>query len=364
MSGLARLGLTVALVVGLGAAAQPSLGSPPLVVHFFDVGQGDAALVVSPTGKTVLLDAGPPERAHALAARLRQLTSGPLDLAVVTHPHLDHLGGMARVLRAVGARRYLDPEVDHPSRAYRDLLRLVADQGVEYVQPRLDEQTGRFEVGLGGGATLELLWPRRPLEPLLSGTRSDVNANSLVLRLGHGAVSFLFTGDAEPQTEAHLVRRGADLQATVLKVPHHGSRHSSSAGFLGKVGASAAVISSGAGNEYGHPAPEAMRRLEAMGAQVLRTDRHGELRAESDGERVLFSWRGPSGALERLEVRPRPLPAPDPPIGRPFVASRRSEVFHLASCQAAATIAERNRLVFSTREQALAGRRPAKDCQP
>src|SRR5688572_19927733 len=107
------------------SAAAPAAAGKPLTVYFFDVGQGDAALIVSPTGKTVLIDGGPPEAGEQLAHRLRQLVRAPLDLIILTHPHLDHLGSLKDAIQAVGARRFMDPGFDHPSVAYRNLLELV-----------------------------------------------------------------------------------------------------------------------------------------------------------------------------------------------------------------------------------------------
>src|SRR5262249_32539734 len=116
---LSRLfSLLLALLTALPSLAQPTAASPaagkPLTVYFFDVGQGDAALIVSPTGKTVLIDGGPPEAGEHLAGRVRQLVQGPLDLVILTHPHLDHLGSLKDAIQVVGARRFMDPGFDHP----------------------------------------------------------------------------------------------------------------------------------------------------------------------------------------------------------------------------------------------------------
>ncbi|MCI0573117.1 MAG: MBL fold metallo-hydrolase [Myxococcaceae bacterium] len=266
-------------------------GEGPLVVHFFDVGQGDAALILSPTGKSVLIDGGPPEAGEALARRVDALVDGPLDLVVLSHPHLDHLGGLTDVLERVGTRRFLDPGFDHPSEAYRDLLTFLADRGIEVRTPELAPQKPDepVTVGLGGGASLTVLWPRRPVEPFLDTGRSDANANSIVARLTHGRVAVLFMGDAEKATEKHLLALGAPLKAQVLKVGHHGSKHASTKPFLARVQPEVAVISCGRGNEYGHPAKETLARLGSAGARVVRTDQVGEVRFTSDGERYTIT---------------------------------------------------------------------------
>jgi competence protein ComEC len=265
-----RAAIAIVLSAGIASAQE-------LRVQFFDVGQGDAALVTSPAGRTVLIDGGPPEGTARLLERLRG--RGAIDLVILSHRHLDHLGGLARVIEEVGARAYMDAEFPHPSPEYVRLLRALAANRVAVREAR----AGRT-VDLGGGATLTLL---APPSPPLQHTRSDVNANSLVLRVDFGEVRVLFTGDAEAETERWLLANPAALRARVVKVAHHGSRHSSGARFVAAVGAELAVMSAGAGNEYGHPTPEAVGRWEAAGARVLRTDLDGEIEVTSDGRAIV-----------------------------------------------------------------------------
>lgn len=272
------------------AHAEPKSLPRPLAgklnVYFFDVGQGDSALIVSPTGKTVLVDAGPPDSASSLAAKVDALTDGPLDLVVLSHPHLDHLGGLSQLLRQQGAKRYLDPGFDTASSHYKRLLDLVADKEIPYVEPVPGEGGAPFHLGIGGGAGLSVIWPRAPNEAFLSGTRSDANSNSVVFRLGYGRTAFLFTGDAESDTEDKVLASSQRVGATVLKVAHHGSRHSSRSGFLKKVSPKVAVISCALDNAYRHPGEETLERLEDAGAKVVRTDLQGDVHIVSDGEVV------------------------------------------------------------------------------
>jgi len=274
---------------------EPATGL--LRIDFLDVGQGDAALVTSPTGKTVLIDGGPPDAADALVARLSRL-GRPLDLILLSHRHLDHLGGLPRVVREVGTRMFLDAPFPHPSPAYARLLDALAERGVEVK----DASRGRA-IDLGGGATLTLLGPP---EPPLSRTRSDVNANSVVARLQFGATSVLFLGDAEADTERWLLDEQADrLPSRVIKVAHHGSRHSSTVRFVDAVKAEIAVVSASARNSYGHPAAETLERWERAGARVYRTDRDGDVTVTTDGEGVTVTTARHPGACRtsRLEAR-------------------------------------------------------------
>ncbi|RYZ35212.1 MAG: MBL fold metallo-hydrolase [Myxococcaceae bacterium] len=393
-------------------AAPSALPAPVpgrLTVYFLDVGQGDAALIVSPTGKTVLIDGGPPEAGTRLAARLRELVKGPLDLVILTHPHLDHLGGLPAALKAVGAKRFMDPGFDHPSEAYRALLDFVGREVGQVMTPEPNASAPQtlLTVGLGEGVSLTMLWPRMPQEPFLANTRSDANANSIVAKLTYAKTSFLFTGDSEPPTEEALLQKPLDLTATVLKVAHHGGKHSSTAAFLDRVAPQAAVISCGVGNDYGHPSPEVLGRLGDVHARTFRTDQDGEVMAVSDGATVtLRSSKGAAStvsvsgsqrsgspvALGPIEPTPAPrsgravekepepggtpkkpkgattAPAPAPTntseeTGQSFVSLKGSKVFHRESCSTLKR-SKNERTVYTRRSDALRERRPAEDCHP
>lgn len=365
---LGRLSLLLAWLLALPAAAQT------LTIHFLDVGQGDAALIKTAEGRTVLIDAGPPEAGDSLARRVATLTSGPIDLLILSHPHLDHLGGFEKVLEKVGAKRYLEPGFEHATGAYTSLLEALVRHKVEVRTTDRDpaQKDEPLEISLGGGAKLTVVWPQRPLHPFLTDTRSDPNANSIVARLTYGDHSVLFTGDAEPETEAQFMKLGTDLQADVLKVGHHGSRFSSTTPFLRRIKPQLAVISCGKDNRYGHPAPDTMDRLEAVGARVVRTDVDGEitLRINASG----ISMKTTKAPTETLVVHPLvsggaragavPASALVDESREVFVASKRSKVFHKADCGAVEHIKKSNLVHFTTREAAMKTKRPAKDCRP
>ncbi|WP_224366759.1 MBL fold metallo-hydrolase [Hyalangium versicolor] len=405
------LSLLVLLLAALPGLAQPSPAPKPLTVYFFDVGQGDAALIVSPTGKTVLIDGGPPEAGEHLVSRLRELVHGPLDLVILTHPHLDHLGSMKDAIQAVGARRYMDPGFDHASAAYRDLLEYVGKEVGQVMTPEPNPQApdSFLTIGLGEGATLTVYWPRYPREPFLKNTRSDANSNSIVTRLTYGKTAFFFSGDSEADTEEALLRKNTDYTSTVLKVAHHGGKYSSTEAFLAAVKPKAAVISCAARNEYGHPTQEALSRLAAVGAQVFRTDQDGDVQAISDGNTVTL--QAAKGRTSRVvvpgEVRPiaasasspsasgqtvpasapagaartgrEPVPAsgkvpapapserteaPAPSNTMRFISLKGSEVFHREDCATLKRAKTKERKVYTRRADAARERRPAEDCNP
>ena len=292
---LRALAVLAALFFATAALAGPPAPAGKLTVHFFDIGQGDSLLIVSPTGKTVLIDGGPPDCGPRLVARLKELVKQPFDLVIMTHPHADHLGALAEAVQAIGAKRFLEPGFDHPSAGYKHLLEVLGAQ-VEQKLFTADPTKPQELIGisLGEGVKLWLLWPRigpkgEKVEEFLSDTRSDVNANSVVAKLVYGKTAFMLVGDAEPDTEDYLLQKNIDFTSTVLKVGHHGGRHSSTAPWLSKVKPKAAVISVGVGNDYKHPGAETLARLAAVGARVFRTDQDGEVTAVSDGTTVRIS---------------------------------------------------------------------------
>ena len=249
-----------------------------LHVYFFDVGQGDSILIVTPEGKQVLVDGGPDltSATRALAGPM-SATDRSLDVVVMTHLDGDHSKGLLEVLDrydvatvVVGGNPLDD---DLPQEWQAKLKRRQID-------PVKVSEGYRLEVE--PGVTLEVLNP--PRVPF-NGSGSDRNNNAVVIRLIYGQVSFMLASDIGAFAEGYLVRSSAELASTVLKAGHHGSRTSSTAGFLNQVNPTLAVISSGAGNQFGHPHAEVAERLERfLGPEGLfRTDRQGTIEFISDG---------------------------------------------------------------------------------
>ncbi len=252
-----------------------------LRVTFVDVGQGDAALVDFPDGRAALIDTGPGDR-HPAMRELRTLLAARrrsrIDLVIITHGHPDHFGGLEALMEDIDVGEiWLNGQLLVEERDGR-MTRLVSSalrRGTQVrFAPELCSRVPRF-----GGASLEVLWPCPRYDPALG-----LNDNSITLRLAFGRHSFLLTGDVEHDAEARLVAKGDSLAADVLKVAHHGSRTSTSPSFLAAVQPTVAIISSGAGNRYGHPSPEVVARLRNAGARVLRTDLGGGVIVSTDGE--------------------------------------------------------------------------------
>ena len=258
----------VALGVLLPLVAWSSaIGAGPperLTVRFFDVGQGDAALVTSPGGATVLVDAGPEE--EQVATELSALGVKRIDIAVATHPHADHVAGFPGVFARIPVGLVLEPGCDEPSPAYDAFLRAVADEGLTVRYPRAGETL------VAADLRIDVLAP----VGCAAGTASDANNDSLVLRVSIGGDVVLFPADAEEPSQQWMLATGAAIRADVLKVPHHGGDTSLPA-FLQAVGAEVAVVSVGQPNDYGHPVAEVLETLGAGGSTVLRTDELGDV---------------------------------------------------------------------------------------
>lgn len=242
-------------------AAVPLEGQ--VQVQVLDVGQGDSILIRTPE-QAVLIDASEREYGERIVTHLQESGVTQIDLMVATHPHADHIGGMAYVMEHIPTREVLVPplpdELVPTTRTYERLLDAVESQGVRMTEARPDSQ---YELG---GALLEVLGPVE--QP------RDLNNASVVCRLTAGEYRFLFTGDMEKEGEEALLKSGASLDAHVLKVGHHGSDTSSTPAFLKAVGPICSVISLGEGNTYGHPHKVTLEKLSAYG-DVYRTDLNG-----------------------------------------------------------------------------------------
>jgi competence protein ComEC len=332
-----------------------------LLLDMLDVGQGDSLLLRSPDGKVILVDAGD---GHVdVTAELRARGVDHLDLVVVTHAHDDHLGGMEAVIRAFPVGVFMDSGVPHTSQVYTNLMAAVEALDLPY-QAAEQGQHIRF----GAEVAVDVLWPGRVK---LHGTRSDLNANSVVLRVEHGNDCMLLTGDSEEETEVRMEIRGLE-PCGLLKVAHHGSNYSSTDHFLIKVKPGIGLISVGESNRYNHPGVDTLGRLEAHGVAPYRTDLDGALRVISSGHGMRVQKGIVSVALgavappavEARQVESERLREAAPATPR-FVASRNSEVFHAPGCEWAAKIKPANLVTYDSYDDAIAdGRRPAGCCHP
>jgi len=248
-----------------------------------DVGQGDGFVLRTAAGVTVVVDAGTGSGGKAIASYLRRQQITAVDLLILTHPHADHIGGVPHILKAAAVAGAWVSGYAGTTRTQAKVLAEFEKRGVPVTAVRRGNKAT-----LDGGVELTVLAPE---DPLIQNSRSDANANSVVLWMKHGEIDFLLTGDAESETESRIldVLRGRPPpEFEVLKVAHHGSRHASSKTFLARVRPQIALISCGLNNRYNHPHPDTLKRLSGIGAQVFRTDLHGTIQLRSDGENILI----------------------------------------------------------------------------
>jgi competence protein ComEC len=270
-----RRAVAACTVGAVAAAATLSLVRPawPPAGWFLvacDVGQGDAVVLHAGAGRAVLVDVGPDPR--AVDGCLRRLDVRQVPLVLLSHDHADHVDGLAGVLRGRAVGQVQVGPLDEPEQQARDLAATARAAGVRVERPALGERRTL------GPLTWEVLAPGRAF----SGTSSDPNNSSLVLRLTVGPTTVLLTGDVEPEAQRDLIARGVDVRADVLKVPHHGS-DSQEPAFLAAVGAAVSLTSVGADNTYGHPSA---RTLTAAAPRAFRTDLHGDLALVHRGGRL------------------------------------------------------------------------------
>lgn len=304
--------------------SRPPKPTGELQVHVLDVGpiEGDSILIISPAGKSVLIDAGDAGKGKVVLDALKRYKVERLDYFIATHPHTDHIGAADEVLNGIKVANVIDNGVDLSTPApvtkpgkgkkvaapppppkksktktangffdeYRDALK---QNGAQYEKA---EPGKKYD--LGGGAILTVLAPAEPFftKDQMKAGGNEINANSIVLRLDYGDFSMLFMGDAETQTEERLLSKSdLDLKVKVIKIGHHGSKYATSENFVKRVQPEAAIISDGGWNRYGHPAQSVLDRLKAANAKVWRTDLQGEVTITTKG-------RGDAGKLFEIKT--------------------------------------------------------------
>ncbi len=272
------------------AATEPEetfMTMAPLQVHFIDVGQADAILAVC-DGETMLIDGGNVADSNLLYSYLEKHEISHLDYVIGTHAHEDHIGGIAGALTYATVNTVFCPTTSYSSKAFENFSKAVSDRQTQILVPSVNTA---FDLGSAHA------------EILAVNAASGTNNSSMVLKLTHGDVSFLFMADAEQEVEHYLEDTyGAALDCTVLKVGHHGSSTSSSYGFLWHAMPDYAVISVGKDNSYDHPEISVLSRLRDSGAVLYRTDMQGDIVALSDGADVWFSVSRNAGANTYIDL--------------------------------------------------------------
>ena len=255
-----------------------------LVIHYIDVGQADASLILFPDGKSMLIDAGDNATADEVVQYIKDQGVTRLDCVVATHPHADHIGGMDKVIDTFDIGEFYMPKLPDKllptTRTFEDML-VAMDQ--KDITPK-SAKTGAVLFS-GTGLNVEILSP-------LKADYEDLNHNSAVVMVAFGKQKFLFMGDAEKENENVMLKNGDDVQADVIKIGHHGSKNASTEKFIKAVQPDYAILSCGKDNSYGHPHERVLKLLQKQNVKVFRTDENGTIVLQSDGSTLIFTPYG------------------------------------------------------------------------
>lgn len=318
--------------------------SGQMKVHIINVGQGDSILIQFHNGQTMLIDAGPDD---SVLSYLNQQGIKKINYLVATHPHADHIGGMAAVIRTFDIEKVYMLRVSHTSKTYENVLLAIKSKGL-----RISSAKAGVTILDQNGLKANFIAP-------CSSSYDNLNNYSAVIKIQHGNTSFLLAGDAEAESEQEMLASGTNLKADVLKVGHHGSNSSTTPSFLKAISPKYAVISCGTGNQYGHPHKELLNKLSSAGIQTYRTDVNGTVIFTSDGKTLTVKTLGNA-------IQPRaPNASDNKPSGsaQAYIGNKNSKKFHKPTCSTLP--AEHNRVCFKTRDEAVKnGYDPCKKCNP
>lgn len=258
---------------------QPTIAEGEMRVDIIDVGQGESILITT-SEKAVLIDAGENDKGDEVLEHLKSRGISELDLAIGTHAHSDHIGGMDTVMTEVKVKEFwmgaMPDELVPSTNTYLDVLEQLDIGRIPYVEPEIGTQ-----YDLGSGGILTVYGPQ--------GTPSDLNDCSLVCRVDFGEISFLFSGDAEERAEKAILASGVDLDVDVMTMGHHGSETSSSSAYFKAASPSYAAISCGEDNSYGHPHKATIQKLKNADVLYRRTDVNGTISFITNGNTVDYS---------------------------------------------------------------------------
>lgn len=324
--------------------------SGSFTIHFIDVGQADSALVTC-DGHSMLIDGGNADDSNLVYSVLQRETDGHLDYVVGTHAHEDHIGGLSGAFEADTADVTFCPVTEYDSKAFRNFKTRADERGGGITIPAVGDT---FTLGEASVTVVAV-----------NSVPEDTNNTSIVIRIVYGDTSFLFTGDAEQETEEKILESGQDIESTVLKVGHHGSSTSTSQAFLDAVSPTYAVISCGKDNSYGHPHSETLAKLASAGVEVLRTDELGDIYCTSDGSEVTFSYGEYHKDADTSAAEIEEPQQPDT-ISETYILNTNSRKFHRPDCSSASQISDANREEYTgTREELIEqGYTPCGYCKP
>lgn len=254
-------------------------------VHFIDVGQGDSILVQTPSDKNILIDGGPPEAGKEVVAFLEDHNVKKIDLLIATHPDIDHIGGLTRVLKSFEVERIIDSGKLHSTKTYAKYISQILKQ--------------RIPVEIAKQNALIKIDPLFKVRILNTHTgNKDNNESSIALKISFKETDFLLMGDVEKEQEKKLLKK-YNLQSEIIKVAHHGSSTSTSTEFLEEVNPELAILTYSEKNDYGHPVDRVIENLIKVNAAIYSTAVFGDITISTDGESyVIIAEKNPTDNLK------------------------------------------------------------------
>ncbi len=329
------------------SSVQTSAGKD-LEVHFIDVGQGSSTLIES-DGCYMLVDGGDSKYSSKVVSYLEDQSVDKLDYIIATHYDADHLNGVVGALENYDADIVIAPDYKAESKVYKSFTSLLKEKSIKITYPK----TGtKYKIG---NAEFTILAPN-------DTHYDDANDYSVAIKLVNGNNSFILTGDAEIESEYEMLETNIDLSCDVYLAGHHGSKYSSSQAFLQALKPDSVVISAGKDNKYGHPADETMARLNAMGCDIYRTDKLGDIIATSNGKNITFNVNKSSGGNGKKNNSSSTGKNSTKKKGA-YIGNVNSKKFHEKDCGSVPD--EENRVYFNTADDAEdAGYNPCGNCNP
>ena len=332
-------------------------------VHFIDVGQGDATLIVC-DGHSMLIDAGDDTKGTAIQNYLQKQEIKKLDYLVLTHPDSDHIGGASVIITKFDIDKVFMSNYEKENKTYEKLIQALDNKYLNYSTPKVGEEYTL------GSANITILGPVKEYD--------NPNDSSIVLMVQNGDNRFLFTGDAEEAAEKDILKNNSDISADVYKVGHHGSKTSTCDEFFKSVNPQYAVISCAEGNSYGHPHAQTLNTLRINGVKTYRTDESGTIVVSSDGNTIKFnvpaseSWKAgePIGSSEvKANENPATIKSDtqnksnDSTKSMTYVLNVKSKKFHRLSCK---NLPTKNRKdSYDSRDEIISnGYSPCGNCNP
>ncbi len=322
----------------LESSQQPA----ELQVHFLDVGQGDATLILC-DGHAMLIDAGGNNKGTAVQLYLKKQGVQSLDYIVGTHPDSDHIGGMDVILTKFDCGTILMPGYEKDTATYRDVLEAIDYKSYQITEPVVGNTYFLGEAGF------TIIAPHRT-------DYEEANNVSIGIKLVHGENCFLFTADAEGVAQMDMINSGLDIQADVLKIGHHGSWAAMSPAWIEAVRPEYGIISCGIGNDYGHPHEQTLALLAEKNVQLFRTDVQGSIVAISDGAEIAWNCKptenwSPGVLIQEAIMETEGVLSSEKVK---YILNTNSMKFHRTDCESAAKIREHNReKTDATREELM-----------